>query len=111
MKAVYEWEAMLILKDICKEKGWEENKNCKIKYEAKAILLVYNEVHYKGDGADIFYMKNNNPFKQPIFEVHFAKNKFGTYKGRNFFEFYPEMAYMKECDPATQKTYSQIIFG
>ena len=36
MKAVYEWEAMLILKDICKEKGWEANKNCKIKYEAKA---------------------------------------------------------------------------
>ena len=34
MKAVYEWEAML--KAICKEKGWEENKNCKIKYEAKA---------------------------------------------------------------------------
>ena len=83
----------------------------KIKYEAKAILLVYNEVHYKGDGADIFYMKQGNPFKQPIFEVHFAKNKFGTYKGRNFFEFYPEMAYMKECDPIAQKTYSQIIFG
>ena len=34
MKAVYDWEAML--KDICKEKGWEENKNCKIKYEARA---------------------------------------------------------------------------
>lgn len=34
MKAMYEWEAML--KAICKEKGWEENKNCKIKYEAKA---------------------------------------------------------------------------
>ena len=83
----------------------------KIKYEAKAVLLVYNEVHYKGDGADIFYMKQGNPFKQPIFEVHFAKNKFGTYKGRAFFEFYPEMAYMKECDPTAQKTYSQIIFG
>lgn len=83
----------------------------KIKYEAKAVLLVYNEVHYKGDGADVFFMKSNNPFKQPIFEVHFAKNKFGTYKGRNFFEFYPEMAYMKECDPTAQKTYSQIIFG
>ena len=83
----------------------------KIKYEAKAVLLVYNEVHYKGDGADIFFMKQGNPFKQPIFEVHFAKNKFGTYKGRAFFEFYPEMAYMKECDPTAQKTYSQIIFG
>lgn len=83
----------------------------KIKYEAKAVLLVYNEVHYKGEGADVFFMKQNNPFKQPVFEVHFAKNKFGTYKGRNFFEFYPEMAYMKECDPAAQKTYAQVIFG
>ena len=27
---------MLILKDKKKKKGWEENKNCKIKYEAKA---------------------------------------------------------------------------
>ena len=34
MKAVYEWEAML--KDICKEKGWEEGRNCKISYEARA---------------------------------------------------------------------------
>mgnify|MGYP006326094723 CR=1 FL=1 len=36
MKAVYEWEAML--KAICKEKGWEENKNCKISYEARADI-------------------------------------------------------------------------
>ena len=36
MKAVYDWEAML--KDICKEKGWEENRNCKIKYEAIADI-------------------------------------------------------------------------
>lgn len=36
MKAVYEWKAML--KDICKEKGWEEDKNCKIKYEANADI-------------------------------------------------------------------------
>ena len=34
MKAVYEWEAML--KDICKEKSWEEGRNCKISYEARA---------------------------------------------------------------------------
>ena len=83
----------------------------KIKYEAKAVLLVYNEVHYKGESADVYFMKQGNPHKQPIFEVHFAKNKFGTHKGRAFFEFYPEMAYMKECDPAAQKAYSQIIYG
>ena len=36
MKAVYDWEVML--KDICKEKGWEEDKNCKISYEANADI-------------------------------------------------------------------------
>ena len=36
MKAVYDWEAML--KAICKEKSWEEGRNCKIKYEAKADI-------------------------------------------------------------------------
>lgn len=34
MNAVYEWKKLL--KNICKEKGWEHNKNCKIKYEAQA---------------------------------------------------------------------------
>ena len=38
MKAVYDWEAML--KDICKEKGWEEGKNCNIRYEARADVGV-----------------------------------------------------------------------
>jgi replicative DNA helicase len=86
-------------------------ESVKIKYAAKAVLLVYNEVHYKGESANIYYSINNNPYKQPIFEVHFAKNKYGTYKGRNFFEFYPDMAYLKECDPQAQKTYTSIVYG
>lgn len=86
-------------------------ESVKIKYEAKAILLCYNEVHYKGENANIYFMRNNNPFKQPIFEVHFAKNKFNTYKGRVFFEFYPEMALMKECDDATQKSFSNQSYS
>lgn len=56
-------------------------------------------------------MRNNNPFKQPVFEVHFAKNKFGTYKGRVFLEFYPEMAYMRECDDVTQKNFSNLLYS
>ena len=86
-------------------------ESVKIKYSAKAVLLVYNEVHYKGEGANIYYSVKNNPYKQPIFEVHFAKNKYGTYKGRNFFEFYPDMAYLKESDPQAQKTYTSIVYG
>lgn len=80
----------------------------KIKYEAKAIMLVYNDLHYNGDNATIYFTKGND-IKRPIFEVHFAKNKFGTYKGINFFEFYPHKAYMKECTEAKQKEYRNAI--
>ena len=86
-------------------------ESVKIKYSAKGVLLVYNEVHYRGEASNIYFNIANNPYKQPIFEVHFAKNKFGSYKGRSFFEFYPDMAYLKECDPQAQKTYLNIVYG
>jgi replicative DNA helicase len=83
----------------------------KIKYEAKAVLLVYNEVHYKGESAGVYFLWQNEPLKQPVFEVHFAKNKFHTYKGRLFFEFYPEMARFEEADPQAAKAYASVVFG
>lgn len=83
----------------------------KIKYEAKAVLMVYNEVHYKGESADVYFLRSNNPLKQPVFEVHFAKNKIHSFKGRCFFEFFPEMARLEESDAQATKTYSSLIFG
>jgi len=83
----------------------------KIKYEAKAVLLVYNEVHYKGENAQIYFSRKNDPLRQPVFEVHFAKNKFHTFKGRVFFEFYPEMARFEEADVQSAKTYASVVFG
>lgn len=83
----------------------------KIKYEAKAILLCHNEVHYKGEGADIFFKRSDSNLKQPVFEVHFAKNKFGSFKGRLFFESYPEISRMEEADEDSSKHYSSLIFG
>lgn len=90
--------------------GDDIRESVKIQYEAKALLLVYNEVHYKGENANIYYMKKNNPFKQPIFEVHFIKNKLGPYKGRAFFKFFPEMALMEECDENTQKNFTNLLY-
>ncbi len=86
-------------------------ENVKIKYEAKAVLLVYNEVHYQGEAATVFYTDGSSPCKQPIFEIHFAKNKFGAYKGRNFFKFYPSMATLEECDAIAQGQYSAAVYG
>jgi replicative DNA helicase len=86
-------------------------ESVKIKYEAKAILLCHNEVHYKGEGSDIFFKRTDSKLKQPVFEVHFAKNKFGSYKGRLFFESYPEMSRMEEADVESAKHYSSVVFG
>ena len=83
----------------------------KIKYEAKAVLLVYNEVHYKGEGSEIFFMRSNTQLKQPVFEVHFAKNKLSGYKGRLFFEFYPEMARLEESNDASSKHYASLVYA
>lgn len=86
-------------------------ESVKIKYEAKAILLCHNEVHYKGEGADVFFRRKDSQLKQPVFEVHFAKNKMGGFKGRLFFDSYPEMSRMEEADEASSKHYSSVVFG
>lgn len=83
----------------------------KIKYEAKAVIMVYNEVHYKGDAAEVFYLRQSSPMKQPVLELHFAKNKMSSFKGRLFFEFYPEMARLEEPDDQTTKRYASLVYS
>lgn len=84
-------------------------ESIKIRYEAKAILLVYNDVHYKGENADVFFQKNGSTEKQPVFEVQIAKNKIHSFKGRFFYYFYPELAFMDEVDDNTAKTFANSV--
>lgn len=86
-------------------------ESVKIKYEAKAVLLCYNEVSLKGEGASVYFERNGNPAKQPIFEVKVGKNKFGSFKGRFFYEFYPELAYFEEADKQTAMRYNNLIYA
>lgn len=86
-------------------------ESVKIKYEAKAILLVYNEVGIKGEGASIYFDRTGKPEKQPIFEVKFGKNKQGGFKGRIFFEFYPEIAYFEPVTPNDAKRFNNLIYS
>lgn len=83
----------------------------KIKYEAKSIMLCYNEVSVKGDSSSIYYELNNSPVKQPIFEIKVGKNKYSSFKGRLFFEFYPELAMFQECDSANSKRFNNLIYS
>ena len=86
-------------------------ESVKIVYEAKVIILCYNEVGLRGQQAQIFWNKPESPDKQPVFEAHIGKNKFGSFKGRVFFEFMPEMSYFREVPEAGALRYSQMISG
>jgi replicative DNA helicase len=83
----------------------------KIKYEAKSIMLCYNEVSLKGESAAVYFEKAGEDEKQPVYEVKFAKNKYSKFKGRVFFEGYPEMAYFIEADEASTKRYNNVIYS
>ena len=83
----------------------------KIKYEAKAILLVYNEVHYKEEGAKIYFNRKGIEKKQPILEVHFSKNKMSTFKGRLFYEFYPDLSMLVPVNSDRTKSFLNTIYG
>lgn len=81
----------------------------KIVYEAKAIILAYNEVGIRGQQAGCFWQDDQTGDKMPVFEADIRKNKFGSFKGRTFFEFMPAMSYFKEVPEAGCKHYNQMI--
>jgi replicative DNA helicase len=83
----------------------------KIQYEAKAIILCYNEVGLRGEGANIFWQKPDNPYKQPVLELKIGKNKYSSFKNRIYMEFMPEMSYLKEASEESAKRYNQMILA
>ncbi len=83
----------------------------KIKYEAKSILVCYNEVGLKGEAAACYWERKGVVEKQPVYEVKVDKNKYNSYKGRLFFEMYPEMAYFEEANAARTAIYTQAVYN
>jgi replicative DNA helicase len=86
----------------------------KIAYEAKAIMLCYNEVGLRGEAASIYFNRGEAEFanyKQPVLEVKVGKNKYSSYKGRLFYNFYPESSLLREADSADTLRYAQMIIG
>lgn len=81
----------------------------KIKYEAKAIILLYSDLHYRGEAAEIVHEQKGK--KLPVLECHFAKNKFDSFKGRTYLHLFAESANCVEVDEATSKKYNSMIFS
>ncbi len=88
----------------------------KITYEAKGIVLCYNEVGIKSDSANIYWEVADKYVpdlihKMPIFEMHIAKNKFSSYKGRQYYKFISDQARFEESDAEETRRYNQMMKG
>ena len=79
-------------------------------YQAKTVMLCYNEVGVKDEMAKVYFAREERDRKSPIFEVHIAKNKSSDMKSRLFYEFYEEMARFEEV-PKTQSGHYLNMLG
>jgi replicative DNA helicase len=86
-------------------------ESSKTSYEAKATILCFNEVGLRGESAQVYWEEEGRRDKRPVLELYVAKNKLASFKGRMFFEFVPEMSYLREATEAGSIRYSQIISG
>jgi replicative DNA helicase len=84
-------------------------ESIKIRYEAKSIMLCYNDLGARGEQSNLYWYPPNDFARYPVFEVHVAKNKYNSFKGRLCFEFVPELSLMKEPDDATHRKYLDIV--
>ena len=88
----------------------------KITYRAKAIVLVYNEVGVKKDAANIYWemadvRSPDQTIKMPILEMDISKNKYSSYKGREYARFMPDKATFYEATDEEKRIYQQMMKG
>lgn len=83
----------------------------KISYEAKAIMLCYNEHGIKGEASNIYWEQDGNELKQPVLEVKIAKNKLSSNKKLYFFEFMPDLATCRTPTDEASRRYLQMMRG
>lgn len=83
----------------------------KIVYVAKNIMLVYNEVSQKSEGAQVFYNIPGEPNKKPVLEVAFAKNKFTEFKGRLYYLFKPESVSLVPANKESELKWNSKVYG
>lgn len=80
-------------------------ENNRLEFEANFIALLYNEVGLKEEEANIYWLHEDREEKLPVIEMRIAKNKFGSYKGTLFFEFFPDLSTAYEVEKENAKRY------
>ena len=90
----------------------------KISYASKNIMLCHNDYSIRQEQAGVFWeLTDQSEFgeettrKMPVWEVQIDKNKFGSQKGRLFWEFIPEMSTFRESSKENSLKYTQMLQG
>lgn len=66
-----------------------------MEYDANVIVHIYNDLHHKGDDADLFFWRTDaegRRYKAPRIELIFGKNKISSFKGKLYFDFHTEQS-------------------
>ena len=82
----------------------------KLEFEANLICLLYNEVGVKNEAADIYWLGEDEDLKMPVLEMHFAKNKFSSFKGLKFFEFIPDNSLFIPSSKEASQRYASLVY-
>jgi len=82
-----------------------------IVYDAKLIMVLYNEVGKDGNNAGIYFTTNEKPGKQPVLEVRFIKNKLSSYKKNLYYEFLTDYALFNEASENDVEFYDDILYS
>lgn len=73
-------------------------------------MLSFNEVGLRGQQANVYFQREDTEDeKSPVYEIEISKNKFGSFKGRIFFQFFPEMSHFREVPKSLGAQYAQMI--
>lgn len=80
----------------------------KIRYEARVVWLLYNELGLRQDDARLFWVDGDD-IRQPVLEVDLRKNKSESTKGRSFLKFIPDRVQFIEPTPQEVERYRQLL--
>jgi DNA primase catalytic core len=70
-------------------------ETAQVAYDANLICHLYNELHEWGDKAKHYHLGidgDGDSVRMPRIMVNFGKNKISPYKGRQWYDFYPEQS-------------------
>lgn len=74
-------------------------------YDSNMIWHGFNELHGLKDKATAyFYGGHNDDYKYPLIEFGCGKNKISSFKGNDYFKFYPDKSFYMEISEDTFKS-------